>query len=207
VTFETSDGVTLGGTLFGTGDTAVVFSHMFSTDQTSWHPFAQTVADLGYLALTYDFRGYGASGGSQDIPAIDQDVRAAYDFARAQGAQQVVLVGAEIGGMASIKVAATPESQPLALVLLSSPQSFEGLEVTQAELAALTMPSLWLSARTDMVTPEFEEMHNASGGDKSIWIFEGSGVRGTFIFDAPLDGEDLSRRLLDFLAQVAPVAA
>lgn len=205
VTIETADGITLGGTLFGTGDTAIVFSHMFSTEQTSWQPFAEVAAEQGYLALTYDFRGYGASGGDRNIPAIDGDVRAAYDFVKAQGAQRVILVGAEMGGIASIKVAATLQDELTALILLSSPQSFEGLESTQEELAALTMPSLWLSARTDMVTTEFEDMFDVAGGDKSMWIFEGSGVRGTFIFDTPLDGEDLTQRLLDFLAQVAPV--
>lgn len=206
VTFVTADGVTLGGTLFGTGDTAIVLSHMFPTDQTSWHPFAQTAADQGYLVLAYDFRGYGASGGEQDIPAIDQDVRAAYDFVRAQGAQRVVLIGASMGGTASIKMAAALGDDVAGLVVLSSPQEFNGLEVTQADLDALSMPSLWMSARTDMVTPALEGMFDKAAGDKSLWIFEGSGAHGTFIFDAPLDGQDLERRLLEFLSRVAPVS-
>src|SRR3989337_802453 len=61
VTFQTEDGVTLSGTLFGQGGSGVVLSHMFPTDQTSWHAFANTLAGNGYLALAYDFRGYGKS--------------------------------------------------------------------------------------------------------------------------------------------------
>jgi pimeloyl-ACP methyl ester carboxylesterase len=207
VTFDTADGVTLGGTLFGLGDTAVVFAHMFPTEHTSWHPFAQVAADQGYLALAYDFRGFGASGGDQVIANIDQDVRAAYDFVKARGAQRVVLIGASMGGTASIKVAAELGSGELTgLVVLSSPQEFQGLAVSDAELGTLTMPSLWLSARTDSVTPTLEGMYeSAAGPDKSMWIFEGSGTHGTFIFGAPLDGEDLERRLLEFLTTVAPV--
>src|SRR5512136_565205 len=65
VTFTSDDGVTLSGTLFGSGTSAVIFSHMFPTDQTSWTPIAKDLAGRGYLVLTYDFRGYGASQGAK----------------------------------------------------------------------------------------------------------------------------------------------
>ena len=206
VSFDTEDGITLGGTLIGLGDTAIIFSHMFPSDQTSWHPLAQLAADEGYLALAYDYRGYGASGGEVDIAAIERDVGAAYDFLRQRGAQRIVLIGASIGGSASIKFAASGPQGVVGLVVVSGPQEFQGLQVSSSDLAALALPSLWLSARNDTLTPQFEDMFNAAGGpDKSIWIFESSGTRGTFIFGAPLDGAELETRLLDFVVKVAPL--
>ena len=57
VAFESRDGVTLEGRLFGDGSTGVVLSHMRPADQRSWFAFANRLADEGYLVLTYDFRG------------------------------------------------------------------------------------------------------------------------------------------------------
>jgi pimeloyl-ACP methyl ester carboxylesterase len=202
VTFETADGVTLGGTLFGTGTSGVVLSHMYPTDQTSWHPFAEAVAAEGYMALAYDFRGYGASASvPKDVTQMPLDLAAAAQFMREHGAERLVLIGASMGGTVSIKVAATEEMAGLAVI--SSPRSFQGLEVTDADLAALTMPSLWLGARQDAVVADTEAMYQqAAGPDKSVWVYEGSGVHGTFIFDG-VDGPDLTRRLLEFIERVA----
>ena len=88
VSFESADGVSLEGRLFGDGSTAVVLSHMLPADQRSWFAFADRLADEGYLVLTYDFRGYcpggegGCSQGDRDISAIWQDVLGAEDFVR-----------------------------------------------------------------------------------------------------------------------------
>lgn len=205
VTFQAADGTTLSGTLFGLGDKVIVLSHMFPTEQTSWHTFAQAAAERGYLALTYDYRGYGATGGEKDIPLIVDDTRAAYDFAVSQGATQVILIGASMGGTASIKVAATAPDGLAGLVVLSSPNEFMGVAVEGDELAALTLPSLWMSARNDTVTRQLEDLYEgAAGPDKELWVFEGSGAHGTFIFDAPLDGQDLTDRLFAFLERVMP---
>ncbi len=92
VTFESRDGVTLEGRLFGDGSTGVVLSHMQPADQRSWFAFANRLADDGYVVLTYDFRGYcpggdgGCSQGELQISAIWQDVLGAMDFIRSQGA-------------------------------------------------------------------------------------------------------------------------
>ena len=47
VTFESRDGVTLEGRLFGDGSTGVVLSHMRPADQRSWFAFANRLADDG----------------------------------------------------------------------------------------------------------------------------------------------------------------
>ena len=60
----------LAGRLFGdpaSARTGIVFAHMLPADQTSWFEFAKRRRDQGYLALTFDFRGYcpGGDGGGR----------------------------------------------------------------------------------------------------------------------------------------------
>ena len=133
VTFPSADGVELQGRLFGDGGTAVVLSHMRPADQRSWFDFAQRLADQGYLVLTYDFRGYcpggqgGCSQGDQDIAAIWQDVLGAEDFVRSRGAATVALIGASMGGTASLVAAGQEGADVRTVVTLSAPESIEGL--------------------------------------------------------------------------------
>ncbi|HKZ76468.1 MAG TPA: alpha/beta hydrolase, partial [Actinomycetota bacterium] len=112
VTFTSADGVKLEGRLFGDGPVGVVLSHMLPADQTSWWDFARKLSEGGYMALAFDFRGFcpggdaGCSEGDKDIGALWQDVVGAIGFLRSEGATQVMLVGASMGGTASLVAAA-----------------------------------------------------------------------------------------------------
>src|SRR4051794_8081498 len=70
VSFETADKVKLSGLVFGRGDTAVILAHMMASEQSAWQPFAQELAEKGYTALTFDFRGNGKSGGKLNFVAL-----------------------------------------------------------------------------------------------------------------------------------------
>jgi len=195
VSFITDDGVTLGGTLYGSGSTAVIFSHMFPTDQTSWTALARELANRGYMTLTYDFRGYGASGGQKDVSQIDRDLRAAVAFVRQQGATHLVLVGASMGGTATAKVAAT--ERPVAVVIMSAPASFRGLSVSDDEIQAITAPKLFIGSEQDGATRDTLHMFDVASEPKEKHIYPGSG-HGTFIFDSQY-GDDLTQRLIQFI--------
>ena len=105
VDFKAIDGVPLRGYLFGQGSTGVILAHMYPADQKSWFPLAYKLAEKGYLAMTFDFRGYGESGGEKVIAEIDRDLEGAHQFLRPK-VKKVFLVGASMGGTAAIRVAA-----------------------------------------------------------------------------------------------------
>ena len=155
VTFESRDGVTLAGRLFGDGSTGVVLSHMQPADQRSWFAFANRLADEGYLVLTYDFRGYcpggdgGCSQGELQISAIWQDVLGAMDFIRSRGATSVALVGASMGGTASLVAAGQEGSDVAAVVTLSAPTSIEGLDVDAVLLQRVNANKLFIAGVGD----------------------------------------------------------
>lgn len=200
VAFDTSDGITLAGTLFGTGPNTVVLSHMYLGSQSDWHSLARALEAQGFRALTFDFRGYGNSGGERDIANAPTDLSAALTFIRGHDAGPTVLIGAGVGGMASIQVAAQdPEFSGLAVI--SAPQEFEGLAVSDTDLSSLALPSLWLGTRNDL-THQVETLYEmVPEGNKELWIYEGSSLHGTFILGGA-DGSDMESRLLEFTSRV-----
>ena len=82
VSFTTSDGIKLAGSLFGEGDTAVILAHQGTpgANQRSWQRFANLLSEHGYTALTFDFRGVGKSEGTLQYSHLAMDVSAAAQF-------------------------------------------------------------------------------------------------------------------------------
>lgn len=200
VTFTTEDNVELSGTLYGDGKTAVVLAPAYPGGQDGWAAFARSAVEKGYRALSFDFRGYGSSKGTQSPTDLPNDVRAAIKYLQGQGSQHIILVGAGLGGSAEILVA-SKDTTLSGVVLVSAPRGVEGLQIADSDLAALKIPSLWLAARNDL-TQNVEEMSALAGSSKKdMWIYEGSSLHGTFIFDGA-DGPDLTRRLLEFIVGV-----
>ncbi|MGH2671957.1 MAG: alpha/beta hydrolase [Actinomycetota bacterium] len=157
VSFPSADGIRLEGRVFGGGSSAVVLSHMRPSDQTSWFRFATRLADAGYLVLTYDFRGYcpggegGCSQGSRDVAAMWQDVVGAIEFVRSRGATSVSLVGASMGGTASLVAASRDGVDVRAVIALSAPASIEGLVVDGALLSRVSVGKLFIAGVGDAV--------------------------------------------------------
>ena len=146
VTIVSTDGLQLNGRLFGQGGQGVILAHMFPADQESWQEFAGELAQRGYLTLTFDFRGYGDSDGDKDIGRIDRDVEGALDFLEQRGVENVFLVGASMGGTASLKVAARRGVS--GVVSISSPVSFRGLDVLQ-DVLRIQEPVLFIASEQD----------------------------------------------------------
>jgi len=157
ITFPSSDGVTLSGRVFGPrdGTAGIVLAHMFPSDQSGWFDFATRLGERGYRVLTFNFRGYcpggdaGCSQGEKAISAIWQDVEGAVAALRDEGATRIGLVGASMGGTASL-VAASREGQDIdAVVTLSAPTGIEGLEAGPEVLAQVTAAKLFLAGHED----------------------------------------------------------
>ena len=186
VSFNTEDGIQLSGHLFGSGDVGVVLSHMKPADQESWWPFARVLKDRGYQALAYDFRGYRDSEGEVDIDNIDRDVQAALDLIKSKGVSKVFLIGACMGGTASLKVASREEVA--GVITLSAPFAIEGLDARE-DVKTLSAPKLFIAARDDgfharsvdlfdQTSPEPKERQIVDGGAHGTDMLSGdSGPR------------------------------
>ena len=156
VSFDASDGVHLEGRLFGEGTRGVVLAHMQPADQRSWFDVADRLARGGYLVLTFDFRGYcpggdgGCSQGERDIANTWSDVLGAITYLRSeQGAGTIGLVGASMGGTASLVAAAQPGADVRAVITLSAPQDIEGLSVDATLLSQIVAGKLFIAGVGD----------------------------------------------------------
>jgi pimeloyl-ACP methyl ester carboxylesterase len=202
VNFTTEDGIALGGHLYGSGNLGVVLSHMYPTDQTSWTVVAERLAQEGYLVLTYDFRGYGESGGSKDIAHIDRDVSAAVKYLRFAGGSDIVLVGASMGGTASLMASTTFQTMSswrlAGVVTLSAPVEFEGLSATDS-VPQLVVPLLFIAAEDDVGAEGARKLEELSGNKGDLQIVPGSD-HGTDLFSGAQAGT-VWQLLLDFLQQ------
>jgi pimeloyl-ACP methyl ester carboxylesterase len=162
ITFQSTDGVKLDGRLFGPdkGSAGVVLAHMFPSDQSAWYFFASRLGEQGYRVLTFDFRGYcpggdaGCSEGEKNIPAIWQDVEGAVEALRSRGVTRLALVGASMGGTAALIVAAKEGKAIDAVITLSAPPSFEGLDAGPDVLAQVTAAKLFIAGNSDVAAAQ-----------------------------------------------------
>jgi pimeloyl-ACP methyl ester carboxylesterase len=198
VGFETADGLTLTGRLFGSGKVGITLAHMFPADATSWYPAAARIAKAGYMTLAFNFRGYGDSEGEKEIGKAPRDIEAAIAFLRASGARDIAFVGASMGGTASIIAAETTPA--LAVVTVSAPLRFMGLDAP-AVAGRVQRPVLLLAARGD--GPAFaaaEELERALPNPETK-LYDGDAHGTNLLADRP----EAVDEIITFLRRYAPL--
>jgi uncharacterized protein len=197
VRFRTDDGIELSGELRGSGPTGVVLAHMFPTDRTSWADLGSLLADRGYRSLAFDFRGYGGSDGEREIPEIWRDVLAAIDAMRDRGTRRIVLIGASMGGTASLIAAARTEVQ--GVITLSAAGTFMGLSAPPEVLQAVDEPKLFIAAQGDgSAAATAQTFYDTASGAKRLEIVTGAD-HGTDLLEGQ-QGEAVRGLILDFLS-------
>jgi pimeloyl-ACP methyl ester carboxylesterase len=177
VRFRAADGTRLVGHRFGDGRTAVVLSHQVDGNLCQWLAFGRRLAGIGYSALAFDFRSYGQSQyiGSRRANRIAGDVAAAARYMRKHGARKVFLVGASMGGTATLAAGANVKPPVAGVVSVSGPATFGGADAAAA-VPRLKVPVLYLAAADDsgFVDDARALYKTTSSSDKSIAILPGS---------------------------------
>lgn len=204
VTFDTPDGASITGELYGAGKTAVIFSVMGNC-KPGWREFAQLTAAQGLMALTYLWRDCGESGPTNEAELIRNfvnDARGAIDFVRSRGAEEIILAGASLGGLASAKLAI--ESQASGIIVFASPLQIPGwdFKIESAELNT-NIPKLFLTAEEDYVVPldDSRALYDLTAEPKEWQTYPGN-EHGTELFATDV-GEAVQLRILDFILEIA----
>ena len=194
---DETEPVTLDGRIFGSGPTAVILAHTRLADQTSWFPYARRLAATGeFTVLTFDFRGYNDSTGDKQFDRIDADIEAAYNFMRDdRGFDKIFLVGASMGGTASLVVA---ERVPLAGVIsISAPSDFRYLDAV-GPVANVDAPKLFILSEDDVpAVNSHAKLWAAAPEPREEQIYPGK-AHGTELFDGPVAAA-FEKRMTDFL--------
>ncbi|MCI0778318.1 MAG: alpha/beta fold hydrolase [Chloroflexi bacterium] len=177
----------------------VILSHMKPNDQSAWFSFAEELANHGYAALTFDFRGYGISPGNQDFDKLDEDLAAVISFMRLRGKERIFLVGASMGGTTSLVVAAN--ENVAGVVSISSPAEFQGQNAAEA-IAKVSAPMYLVAAEEDTAAMvSLEELLERAGQAVATETFAG-GEHGTLLLEGT-QAADVEAKIIQFLDEHA----
>ena len=203
VTFETPDGASITGELYGSGKTAVIFSVMGNC-KPGWRQFAQLTAAQGIMALTYPWRGCIGVGtvDNEEIQKFVDDLRGAIEFVRGQGAEKILLAGASLGGVASAKLAA--ESGASGLIVMASPPEIADWDFkVNPEDLNTDIPKLFITAQSDnVVSPEkSRQLFDLAANPKEWQVYPGT-AHGTDLFETKYK-QEVQERILAFILSIA----
>ncbi len=176
---KTGDGVRIYAAATGGGSRAVVLVHESGgAGLCGWLPTMRWLSANGIRTVAINFRGYPPSG----LPSLAnyhhyaQDIQAAVDAAHTLGATHVFVMGASMGGAAT--VAEAPKLKDVAGVISLSGE----LSLPTSELDAIgaapriTMPFLFVGSEVDgyVPGPDARRLTRAVGSrDKQVHIFAG----------------------------------
>jgi pimeloyl-ACP methyl ester carboxylesterase len=97
-------------------DTLIVFFHGSSRHLDYYWARVRLLHATGYPVLAVDYRGYGVSTGSSDVPSVLEDARATMRFVEEElGGPTVVIYGNSLGTTAAARMAAENDVAALAL--------------------------------------------------------------------------------------------
>ena len=150
-------------------------------------------------------RAYGAAvAGVAAVTAALLPLRGAINFMRQKGAEQIILAGASLGGVASAKLAV--ETSPNALIIVASPREIEdwGFEIRPGDVK-IDMPKLFITAENDSVVPasKTRELFDLVAEPKEWQTYPGS-AHGTDLFETE-NKEELQQRILNFILSVTSI--
>jgi pimeloyl-ACP methyl ester carboxylesterase len=150
VPFLAADGTKLVGHRFGKGAKAVILGHQSNGSLCEWLPYARRLASKGYFVFAIDFRGHGLSQTRSGAAAnrLASDLAGATKAVRALGKKKVFLVGASMGGIATLTAGASVKPPVDGVISVSGPAKFMGMNAV-ASVPRLRVPVLYLAATGD----------------------------------------------------------
>ncbi len=127
VVFDTAAGIRLAADTFGDPNAPVVLMlHGGGQTRHAWHGTATSLADAGWRAITVDLRGHGQSTHPRPPTYALEDFAADVRALIATIAEDPVVVGASLGGIASLLALTESPAAPAAgLVLVDVAHRFQ----------------------------------------------------------------------------------
>jgi alpha-beta hydrolase superfamily lysophospholipase len=176
---EAVDGVRLFAVEVGTGPVGIVLAHQGMSNLCGWIAFVPTLVEAGYRVLAFDFRANGRSeypSDPVDRLELDRDLEAAIARIRDDGATNVILLGASMGGAAAVQNGAALDVD--GIISMSGTHLWPGFGINHPDsLPELKVPFLMVVSREDPAAPlaEAQDIVAAIGStDKTLIALDGS---------------------------------
>lgn len=202
VTFTTSDGIVIAGTLYpaGPGSPAVLCLHQWRSERSEFAPFARKLQAAGITALTIDMRGYGGSTKTSKGATVEPgritaaDIDAAMAFLRTHksvDAGRMGLLGASYGSSNAI-IYAADHAEIRAVALLSPGLNYHKVLPTEPAVTRYgKRPLLAIAGSEDMRSVEaVARFRDIAGMSITTKLFENGG-HGVELFAAHAASADM----------------
>lgn len=196
----------------------VVFSHGNAGSIGHHLGFCVWLAEAGYNVITYDYRGFGKSGGSVGRRGMIDDVKAAFAYAGGRSdidANRLISYGHSLGGAQSVTaLGETPVKGLRAVVIDGAFASYQAMALSiggQLGASLVTdelsprdfveklapVPLLVVHGTRDEVVPVFQgrQLYEAAGQPKTLFEVK-SGRHGTALSD---DGGAYRKKMVEWL--------
>ena len=156
ISFSAEDGVALTGWFLPAPDAAlgtILFLHG-NAENISTHVLSVAwLPQRGFNVFLIDYRGYGASEGSPDLPGVQRDIDAAMRELRRRSdvdAKRIVVYGQSLGGALAIYNVAHSAYKADIRAVISESAFFSYRGITREKLSEfwLTWPFQWLPSLT-----------------------------------------------------------
>jgi ABC-2 type transport system ATP-binding protein len=151
---------------------AVLLAHGFGGSKTDLEPEARSLAEHGYVVLTYTARGFGRSGGLIHLDAPAYEVADAKDLVSYLATLPQVLTDA--AGDPRVGVAGSSYGGALALLLGADDPRVDaiGADITWSDLTQSLFPNGVVAARTGVTGAGVTGGGSADGVFKKMWASE-----------------------------------
>jgi pimeloyl-ACP methyl ester carboxylesterase len=185
---ETADGVRLHAFEAGDGPTTAVLAHQGRSNLCDTLDYARRLLASGVRVIAFDFRGNGLSQSPRrHALALGRDLAAAVAHAHEEGAEDVFLIGASMGGAAIVQNSA---GLPVAgIVSLSGTRLWPGFGINEPGARALSAPLLYIGSREDSAAPlaEAGTVVRAAGSRDKRSVFYAGALHGwQLVGDTPM---------------------
>lgn len=198
VALPTVDGIRLGGYSYGRGDRGVVLVPGAHGIGTTWDAQARRLARTGFRVLAIDYRGLGQSGGAaQDDSKTPLDVLAAVTKLKAEGVEEISVVGASWGGWAAATAALAQPGVVARIVLLAHTPPLNLQELTGRKLFIVAADDRDGSGqlRIESIRKQYE----LAQAPKHLHVVEGS-AHAQLLFLTP-QGAEVTEEIVRFLSE------
>lgn len=178
--------------LYGRGSNIVVISNMDTNDSEEWRPLVEALEALDCAVVTCAY---------PDNESTERALNSVIDFleseGRAKGGERIVLIGASLGGVASLRVAANRgDDNIVGVAAISAPLEFGGERCyTDGELRMITAPKLIICSEFDDIVEDARNIFATLEDPRQFTLYPGD-AHGTALLAE--HGDSLALQLTEF---------
>jgi hypothetical protein len=187
IIFEKADGKKFAGTVYGQGETAIIFGNMAHDGEAQWDPFVKVADRDKFTLITYLRLG-------TDDASIEEETRLILQELRDHAYQRVICMGASLGVKSCASIAAEPEI--IGMVMIAGVDhhftSVDGKTLGEA------YPKLFIAGGADPAASDTQQMYDGASEPKKLVLFSKDGMHGTRLFFSPAHSDEFLKLLLDF---------